>query len=576
MTLRESLHYAFQPIVNVHTGEAFGFEALLRGTEAAGFDSIAAYFDDAARRDASFETGAALFDLAARELASFAAGWSVRLFFNLDARLLAHPARLRASVDAATPGALGAVLEVRETDRLDDAFARELETWIARPLIAIDNFGTGLAGLRLIADRRADMIKIDRTFVAGVDVSQARHAFLGQIVGLAHANGLVVIAAGVETEAEFVVCRDVGCDYVQGFFIARPTSDRAALLQRYDPIEAVNRRTRHDRRDVRAAAELRAELDPVTPLRIDAPMEAVLDAFRHDGARSFFPVVSERHEPLGIVHEEQLKELIYSPFGRSLLTNRVQPHRLSEFLSPCLTFDVTTGIERILSAIAGRPNDHAVLISERGRYVGLLDTRGIIRTMHDRMLALARDENPLTRLPGNVMVANHLAESIESDVRPLALIHFDLDHFKPFNDRFGFRIGDRAITMFAEAMRAMLAAPDVFLGHIGGDDFFVAAHGPAVSPIVAALPRFVEEFRSDAESFYDEATRHEGTVEIVDRNGTKRRVPLLSVSCACFIVTAAGRVTLDGVTSALVELKHIAKSSNEKIAIATDEVSVPA
>jgi hypothetical protein len=125
-------------------------------------------------------------------------------------------------------------------------------------------------------------------------------------------------------------------------------------------------------------------------------------------------------------------------------------------------------------------------------------------------------------------------------------------------------------------MRAKLAGPDVFLGHIGGDDFFVGARGAAVTTLVEALPRFVAEFRSDAESFYDEATRRAGEVEIVDRNGVIRLVPLLSVSCACFIVTESGSITLDGTLAALAELKHAAKASGEKLAIAIDDVNVPA
>jgi CBS domain containing-hemolysin-like protein len=147
-------------------------------------------------------------------------------------------------------------------------------------------------------------------------------------------------------------------------------------------VQKLNQRNRRDRPEARN--ELRAELDPVAPLSVNAPMIAILEAFRDDRTRSFFPVINARNEPVGIVHEELLKGLIYSQFGRDLLTNRVRPHRVTEYLTPCLIFDVTTEIDRVLAAIAQRPNDHAVLVVENGTYIGLLDTRGIIRTIHGR------------------------------------------------------------------------------------------------------------------------------------------------------------------------------------------------
>ena len=374
----------------------------------------------------------------------------------------------------------------------------------------------------MLAESRPDIVKIDRFFVAGVDRSQEKRLFLEQIVGLTHSIGLSVVAEGIETELEFQICREIGCDFVQGFFIARPSADSAQHHTHYEIVQNLNRRNRRERPDSRN--ELRAELDTIAPLSADAPMIAILEAFRDDRARSFFPVVNARNEPLGIVHEERLKSLIYSQFGRDLLTNRVRPHHVTDYLTPCLVFEVSTEIDRVLAAIAQRPNDHAVLVAENGAYIGLLDTRGIIRTMHERMVTMARDQNPLTKLPGNIMVANYMADAIESSDRPQAFVHFDFDYFKPFNDRFGFRQGDRAITMFADLMRSRLAASAVFLGHIGGDDFFLGAQGDAVAPVLAAMPAFIAQFASDMASFYDAGSRLAGV----------RKPPTGTESCNSF------------------------------------------
>jgi diguanylate cyclase (GGDEF)-like protein len=569
--IRTDLFHAFQPIVNVHTGEAFGYEALLRGFERVGWASIPDAFAAIDAAGVTLDAELLLLDAAVSRFVAFAGGTPTRLFFNLNNRVFDespdHPDVVRQLLHGRGLPYGNFCLELSETSALSVAHARRLLRWQDRPLIALDDFGIGFSGLRLVSESKPDIVKIDRFLITGVDLTQDKQTLLGQIVQLAHAVGLLVVAEGVETEGEFRACRDLGCDFVQGFFIARPSAETSDLVPHYGIVAEINRRNRRARLDQPAGAELRGRLDPVAPLLNTSPMESVLDAFRADRTRTYFPVVNAQREPLGIVHEERLKALIYSQFGRDLLINRVQPHRITDYLSPCLTFDVSTNIDRILSVVAARPNDHAILIAEAGAYLGLIDTRRLISTMHDRMLAMARDENPLTKLPGNVMVANAMAEAIESDVRPFVFAHFDFDYFKPFNDRFGFRVGDRAITLFADLLRSRLGERDAMLGHIGGDDFFVGASGPSVDAVVAELPGLIERFRSDVATFYDPATRRSGMVEVTERSGAKRLAPLLGVSCACVVVSPeANDVTLDGISAMLARLKGVAKRSPEKFA----------
>lgn len=571
--LDRNITYAYQPIVNVHTGEAYGFEALLRGHQTLGFREIPMLFASMADIDLAVDAEMLLLDKAIRDFMAFAGDGFARLFFNANNRVLNshldHRPHMRSILERHGLTTARFCVELSEAEALNVSRSQQFfNGWKERPLIALDDFGTGYSGLRLLAESRPDIVKIDRFFVAGVDQSQAKRLFLEQIVGLAHSIGLSVVAEGIETELEFQTCREIGCDYVQGFFIARPSSDPNQHHTHYEIVQDLNRRNRRDRPETRN--ELRAELDPVTPLSVSAPMIAILEAFRDDKTRSFFPVINDRGEPVGIIHEERLKALIYSQFGRDLLTNRVRPHRVTDYLTPCLIFDISTEIDRVLAAIAQRPNDHAILVVENGSYIGLLDTRGIIRTMHERMLTMARDQNPLTKLPGNIMVANYMVDALDSDERPQAFVHFDFDYFKPFNDRFGFRQGDRAITMFADLMRSRLAANDVFLGHIGGDDFFLGVHGEAMQPIVDALPAFIAQFASDMASFYDSDARSTGLTEANDRNGTTQLVPLLSVSCGCAVVPrGCGRVNLDAVSALLAELKKKAKRSPAKIVVET-------
>ena len=566
------LTYAFQPIVNVHTGEVYGFEALLREYEALGFAAIPDVFAAVERNGIVVETELMLQELAVEQFRTFSSDAAARLFFNLNNTLLSEPhyqpAATRDILERHGLRGHRFCIELSEGQmlRVPGSLALLTHGWTDRPLIALDDFGTGYSGLRLLAESKPDIIKVDRFFVAGVDARPERRLFLNEIVNLAHSLGSIVIAEGIETEGEFRVCRDVGCDYVQGFFICRPTTDHASLAQHYPLVEAINRRNRRARSD--ASTDIRGHLDTVEPLPLDAPVTKLLDAFQHDKKRSFFPIVSGRGEPVGIVHEEGLKSLIYSQFGRDLLVNRVRPRKITDFVTPCPVFDVDSGIDRILNAIVQRPDDHAILIVEHGAYIGLLDARGIIRTMHDRMVAMASDQNPLTKLPGNVMVTDFMVELLEAPRAPTLFVHFDFDNFKPFNDRFGFRQGDRAIAMFADLMRSRLGAPDVFLGHIGGDDFFLGAHGSIANDIVTRLPAFVAQFASDVESFYDGASRRAGYTGAHDRNGLPYQVPLLAVSCGVFLIeTESVGLSMDVASATLARLKKAAKLSASKLAI---------
>jgi EAL domain-containing protein (putative c-di-GMP-specific phosphodiesterase class I)/GGDEF domain-containing protein len=561
------LYYAFQPIVGVHSGETYGYEALLRGTRERGFASIADFFTEISRAGEAAEVELELLEEAATEFSLFAGQTTARLFFNQNNRVFDDPAyRYEVVAEVLERCDLPMerlCIELSEVDPLD--FGKATAVLRRRglgPILAIDDFGSGYSGLRLLAESRPNLVKIDRYFIAGVDREREKKQMLSHIISLAHSLGMMVIAEGVETEAEFTVCRDLGCDFAQGYLIARPTAEIAELSRTYAKVgEMVSR----DRRESsKASVALREAMEAVPSISIDAPMAEVLKAFQNHHERSFFPVVGAKMETLGIVHEYKLKSLIYSPFGRQILTSVVSPQALRDYLTPALSFDINTNVDLVLGAIAQRPDVSAVLLTENDRYAGLLDTAGIIKTMHDRLLAGARDANPLSKLPGNEKIAEHMLAALESGALPLGFIYLDFDNFKPFNDRFGFRIGDRAIAMFADALRASFGDDDVFLGHIGGDDFFIGTAGSATLTTFKALPDFIARFGKSVESFYDETSRRAGFTAGVARDGSAG-IPLLSVSGAGLVVRGerpAGAI--DAVSQRLAQLKSRVKRSASK------------
>ena len=99
--------------------------------------------------------------------------------------------------------------------------------------IAIDDFGTGVSSLGQLRRFPVDMIKVDRSFVQGVEHDAKDAAITANLVSLAHALGLVAVAEGIESDGQLASMRELGCDLAQGFLFARPMPARQVPTSRY-------------------------------------------------------------------------------------------------------------------------------------------------------------------------------------------------------------------------------------------------------------------------------------------------------------------------------------------------------
>ena len=90
--------------------------------------------------------------------------------------------------------------------------------------VSVDDFGTGFTSLSNLAKLPADRLKIDPSFVAELDSNSSSKAIVSSIVTLGHNLDMQVVAEGVESESQFDILSEVGCDEVQGYFISYPLS----------------------------------------------------------------------------------------------------------------------------------------------------------------------------------------------------------------------------------------------------------------------------------------------------------------------------------------------------------------
>lgn len=139
------------------------------------------------------------------------------------------------------------------------------------------------------------------------------------------------------------------------------------------------------------------------------------------------------------------------------------------------------------------------------------------------------ESDALTRLPSGDSIARAIERRITANL-PFAAIYADLDHFKPYVDRFGFlRAGSvilRAAEFFLSSMREV-AGEEAFVGHIAGDDFIALCMADSAEPACRAL---TEEFGALLPELYPAEDLERGYLEGLDRGGMSRRFPLLSIS----------------------------------------------
>ncbi|MFB6355863.1 MAG: diguanylate cyclase domain-containing protein [bacterium] len=181
----------------------------------------------------------------------------------------------------------------------------------------------------------------------------------------------------------------------------------------------------------------------------------------------------------------------------------------------------------------------------------------------------AKNANPLTELPGNVRIQETLKQKLNSGDQ-FALMYVDLDHFKPFNDRYGFERGDDVLLLLRDILQEELDKTEYsanFLGHVGGDDFVVMT---GVEDYEQFCRNVIEEFDHQIPDHYDEEDRQKGKIIMEDRTGEKCEYSIMTVSIA--VVTNKDR-SFDSyleMTEVAAEVKKLAKKDRDKSCFRVD------
>lgn len=560
-----ALDIALQPIVETVSGEIYGYESLMRGHDKLGFSSPIPLLD-------AFDRAGELPELehftTSRALAKFSSlpDFGRRtLFLNLDHRLIAVGEKL---IDELLPflrknQIAPSSICIELSERFDNTSLPNFPALIARMRklgfkVAMDDFGTGHAEMKLLSDFDLDYIKIDRHLIHGIAETPKKRHITKSICDMAHVLGLRVIAEGVETHNEFLTCRDIGIDLVQGWFIARPTITTAELKDGFPHLRDLGQNLRRHRSIDEVLIRQKIEKLPV--IYEHDPVDKLFDLFRNHPQQAFFPVLNANDEPRGIVQESRLKVYIYQPYGRDLLKNRIYGHNVSQFVDAAPMVEINTDSAQLMAVFSNAADARCVVLTENMRYAGIVSAASLIKIINEKQVHQAQDQNPLTGMPGNQAIRSYLEEiGVECNL-PRHVCYCDFDNFKPFNDQYGFQRGDEAIALFARLMKRYFFSSSVFLGHIGGDDFFAGITGWSEQDVETIFERLLTDFENDLQQLYSPEDWERGYISGQDRTGQMRHFDLMRCSVAIIEIPPGRILSNPGqVSHQMAELKKRAK-----------------
>lgn len=176
-----------------------------------------------------------------------------------------------------------------------------------------------------------------------------------------------------------------------------------------------------------------------------------------------------------------------------------------------------------------------------------------------RLLQVNRRVSPLTGLPGNVQIQTEMKRRLLNKEN-FAILYFDLDNFKAYNDIYGFSNGDEIIKFTARTIVDNIHTTDSndnFIGHIGGDDFIAIASGGDYDKI---CKKIINEFDENVLKYYNKEDIEKGYIEVANRKGIIEQFPLTSISIGVVVVEPGRfRNTLE-IGEIGAQVKHQAKS----------------
>ena len=562
---RHALHPVYQPIVSLADGSIHAHEALIRGPQNTPFHTPDVLLEAAEIEHLNFEFES--YCASAAMIRWSEQGESGRLFVNISAEVLVQV--LRQCGPAVLLHDFGVlprrlVLEITEYERVSDMdyLARIVgDIRAAGVSFALDDFGDGRSSLRLWSQLKPEYVKIDKYFTRDISQCANKLKTLQALQQIAIIFNSALVAEGIENEADLRVLRDLGIAYGQGFFLGRPAPHPRQQI--YPQAQAVISDGRVSvfpelRRACNAGALNRFTVIEAPAIGLTTTNEELADLFiNHPGLHA--AAMLDDACPVGIINKSQFMNEFSKLYYREVWGSK--PCLMHANLSPRLierqhNVDDLVGI---LTSDDQRYLTDGFIVTDNGRYVGLGTGDQLVKSVTETRIEAARHANPLTFLPGNIPISQHIERLLNKHAEFVAC-YADLNNFKPFNDQYGYWRGDEMIRLLASICVAHCDPQRDFVGHVGGDDFILLFQNANWH---IQCRQIIDEFAQRARTLFDESARLAGGISAEDRYGIARFFSLTTLSIGAVKITRHAVASAEQVASWAANAKHRAKARDD-------------
>ncbi len=310
---------------------------------------------------------------------------------------------------------------------------------------------------------------IEEGVLGGLDPNLLRVSRYAEEVARVSATGVRVVARDVNTLSQLKVLQELAVACAAGDFIGRPsaipTHTLSAAAHKAIAEKVTGQRGQRDA-EIHVLERLLQTIPPVTA---ETTSEEVFSIFEKN--RDLRAIAVVRGEtPIGLISRYDMVDNMARSY-RHELYGRKSCTRFMD--AEPLVVDVRMHLGDLSEVLVNAHPRHLIsgfIICDEGRYIGIGSVQDLMREVTAMQMEAAKYANPLTQLPGNVPI-NQTIDNLLAAREPCAIAYCDLDHFKPFNDVYGYARGDDVIRLTARVLTEVCDPECDFVGHIGGDDF---------------------------------------------------------------------------------------------------------
>lgn len=564
----ESVETLFQPIVDLKTGEAIGYEALSRGPAGSLLYAPLALISAAHTYGKILELEM-LFRKKALENA-VGLGSDKYLFINIDPEIIKSPGfksgltmELLEQLDISESNI---VFEITERTAIGDmdSFRNVLDNYRSQGyMIAIDDAGAGYSGLKTIHEVRPNFIKIDMDLIRNIDKDSFKQSLLKALVEVSLSTNIKIVAEGIENEEELKTLILLGVHAGQGYYLGKPEKviqtiapSLLTIIESYKKISGNLNEYHQDYHYIHNLVNA-SELSPYEPMAQCQTIKSILEKDKKNSV-----CICENGYPVGLVMKAKLDEKLSGLYGYSLYSNRPIDKVMNK--NP-LIVDLYTPINVVAKKAMERSDDDIyddVIVTKAMKFFGIVNMKRIFEYTLMMEKNSAKEHNPLTGLPGNPVI-NRVISDLATYRNDTFLCYLDLNDFKIYNDVYGFENGDKMIRMVAKILHDTIKVKfphSSFIGHIGGDDFIVVLNN--VDQGESAINEVLNAFELNKIYLFSDHHRTKGKILSKDRFGIERSFNLTSLSVSVISGDLSVYRNSGNLTTALAALKKETKLVN--------------